>query len=153
MDLILKYAETDGLFDLDVMNDDLVSDDGLQSAVIISLFSDRRITTEELEQRQTDKRGFWGDLFSDVEGDQIGSRLWLLARSKQTQDTLNRAKEYSEEALAWMIDDGIAQSVEVSTSYLGTGVMLIEILIQKPTGKIAFKFKYNWDAEEVRDAV
>ena len=34
-----------------------------------------------------------------VEGDKVGSRLWLLGRSKRTADTLSRLEEYAREAL------------------------------------------------------
>jgi phage gp46-like protein len=97
-------------------NNDLEMDDGIGTAVLISLFTDRRANDDdELPDEQGSKRGWVGDLIDPVvTGDQIGSRLWLLERSKITQETLNLAEEYAQEALEWLIDDGVAQTVTVT---------------------------------------
>ena len=64
-----------------------------------------------------------------------GSRLWLLSREKQTAATLNRAREYAEEALAWLTADGIARSVTVSAAWVRTGLlgMTIDVLLKDGT--------------------
>jgi phage gp46-like protein len=60
------------------------------------------------------RRGWIGDAL-DAQGRRIGSRLWLLARSKQTEETRLRAIAYTEEALAWLTDRyGIPIAVEAS---------------------------------------
>jgi phage gp46-like protein len=43
----------------------------------------------------------------------FGSRLHLLQRSKNTNRTAQLAIDYSKEALAWLIDEGKAQAVDV----------------------------------------
>jgi len=114
---------------------DVESETGFVSAVIISLFTDRRakIDDELPDPNNKDRRGWWGDLASpDVEGDQIGSKLWLLERSKTTPDVLYKAKKYAEECLQWMIEDGHASKVEVETerqSTPGNDRLAIEIKI------------------------
>ncbi len=90
----------------DFMQDDLLR------AVVNSLFSWRR--AEDDDELPGDSRyGWWADSF-DEEGDKFGSRLWLLSRSKLTNEVLLLAEEYAEEALQWLIDDGVASDVSVA---------------------------------------
>lgn len=84
----------------------------LPRAVIISLFTWGRARPDD-DLPGADRMGWWGDSFPAVAGDRIGSRLWLLARSKITSSTVARAKEYAQEALAWLVDDGVASEVIV----------------------------------------
>ncbi len=114
----------------------LRDDDSIETAVVISLFTDRRAEPDdELPAGETDRRGWWGDALAQNEGDRIGSRLWLLKREKQTTETLNRAREYAREALAWLIEDGVASRVEVAAEWVRTGLlgMTIEIALNEGT--------------------
>lgn len=149
-DIALGYDETALLFDVAVAGGDLSTDDGLATAVLVSLFTDRRATADDtLPAGETDRRGWWGDLVPAVEGDEIGSLLWLLQREKQTTETLERAREYAREALQWMLDDRVATSVEVTASYVRTGVMQIGVQLQRPGGEaVDFRYYYNWAALE-----
>lgn len=146
----LKLDWNGRFFDLVMENNDLAMDASLQSAVAISLFTDRRVTAEELPDGETDKRGWWGDALPDIDGDQIGSRLWLLAREKQTEEVRRRAVEYAKESLEWMIVDGVAQSVEVIGEWVGSGFLGLAVTVQRPTGKLVFKYKVNWNAQATR---
>ena len=98
-------------FDADSKQDDLLS------AIIISLFNDARANEEEFEEVQNwelSKRGYWADQLDRVK---TGSKLWLLNRAPRDQDTLERAKSYTKEALSWLLEDGLAESLEVEASY------------------------------------
>ena len=149
-DLALQYKGD--FFDLIIEKDDLKLDDGLQSAVIVSLFSDHRVVIDELNFPDTDRAGWWGDLFSEVDQDQIGSKLWLLIREKRTEVTRTRFIEYCKQALTWMTEDGVADSVSVDAQYPDDTKEGIELSIdiQKPQGKLTFKYKLNWNAEFAR---
>jgi phage gp46-like protein len=144
-DLALKYRGR--FFDIEIKNNDIVQDDGLETAVIISLFTDKRVGIEELPPLETDRAGWWGDMFADLENDEVGSKLWLLAREKQTSQTLTRVIQYCKEALQWLVDDDVAESFEVSASYPERERLSLEISIQKPQGKVSFKYILNWRAE------
>lgn len=142
------YIDYDGeKFDFKIENNDIKTDDGLRSAVIISLFTDRRAGAEEVPAEDPDRRGWWGDMVPELKGDQIGSKLWLLAREKQTEETRKRFQEYAQEALAWMIEDNLAQSVTVEAEWISQGFLALKVSIQQPKGTVAFKFKINWAAE------
>jgi len=135
-------------FDVAMSGADLLAESGLRTAVILSLFSDRRAAPDDvLPDGSSDRRGFWGDALADIEGDQIGSRLWLLSREKQTADVLARAKEYAEESLQWLIDDGVAKSVDVVAAWVKTGMLGLHIVITRPDNTSAtYRFEQAWEA-------
>jgi len=111
---------------------DLGSEEGdeILTALILSLFTDARATDEEWEQVrdwEKSKRGYWGDkLRSDSLGS--GSKLWLLKRSPTDEETRERAQVYVEEAVRWMVDDGLLSSIETSVSWSGDDLMIQAII-------------------------
>lgn len=132
---------------------DLARDDGLETAVIISLFTDRRASAEQIpaELPQDDLRGYWGDISNASAADQTGSLLWLLAREKQLPQVLSRAQQYCREALAWMTEDLVATRVEVATEFIAQGWMLILVDIYRPTGSpVRYRFNYEWAAQAAK---
>ncbi|MGE8297298.1 MAG: phage GP46 family protein [Pseudomonas sp.] len=144
----LALAWTDSGADLVFEGGDLATDDSLLTATIISLMSDRRARADDqLPEGGRDRRGFWGDAWAVVPGDQLGSRLWLLGREKELPETVRRAREYAEEGLAWMIKDGIATAVDVVASVPRTGVLLLEVAISRSAGgREQFQFEVLWEA-------
>ncbi len=150
-DALLKYYEIlpgSGFFDLTMDGALLAEDSGLKTAVVLSLFTDRLAENDdELPDGTTNRRGVWTDTFATVDGDLQGSRLWLLSRSKQQQAVVNKAMEYAEEALKWLIDDGIAKEVNVEAAAIASGVLALGIEIVKPGGEtVGFKFENLWEA-------
>ena len=148
----------EGNFDFDSNIQDLESDEGLETAIIISLFSDRRANIDDIlpDPSNLDRRGWWGDLASpDVEGDQIGSRLWLLNREKTLESVLVNAKKYAEESLQWLKDDGVAAKVSVETERQGTpgnDRLVIGVKIQRINGNDeSFNFEAQWNAQAARN--
>lgn len=119
-------------------------DDGLETAVIISLFTDRRAEIDD-QISGDNRRGWWGDLLTEVEGDRIGSRLWLLAREKQLPNVLSKAREYAEEALQWLIEDGIASAVGVEAEIIRTGVLGLAIeIVRTGAPPVKYRFEAFW---------
>ena len=103
------------------MGADLLAEDGLDTAILMSLFTDARVREDELPPGHTWRRGWWGDDVED-EPDITGSQsCGCCAASKATQEVLVRARGYIREALAWMIRDGVAVSLNVDTNYSAPG--------------------------------
>lgn len=147
-DLAVIWDEARGDADLAVVDNDLVSDAGLQTAVILSLFTDRRAEPDNAPPSgdPTDRRGWWADEFLDNEGDRIGSRLWLLDRSKSTGEVALRAKEYVLEALAWMIEDGVVTKIDVATAVAGQRLTIALTLARPAASPLTMRFSHVWDA-------
>jgi phage gp46-like protein len=90
------------------------------------------------------------DAVPDVDGDLRGSRLWLLRRALRVQETLDRAKEYTLEALQWLIEDRVSDRVEVTTEFARGDWMIITATVYRPKQDAAtFRYQYNWQSHEV----
>lgn len=154
MDIGLFWNSDLGAADLAVSANDLASDEGLETAVWLSLFTDRRAEDGDvLPDAETDRRGWWGDAFPVVEGDRFGSRLWLLSRSKQTQEVLDTAPELAREALQWLIDDRVSDRVDAVAEIVRPQMLGLAVTIYRPTGDaVQFRYNYNWVAQEARRA-
>ncbi|MBN2140672.1 MAG: phage GP46 family protein [Desulfovibrionaceae bacterium] len=139
MDIALAFSGFNS--DLTLFQGDLAVDAELFSAVVVSLFTDRLAErSDELPAGETSRRGWWAD--ATLPGDRrYGSRLWLLRREKQTAVVLARAKQYAEEALAWMLEDGLAESVEVSAAWAAQGVLALSVVIDADQ---SFEFSYDY---------
>lgn len=147
-DIALKLVSSN-CFDLAIKDGDFEFDEGLETAVAVSLFTDKRVTEEELPTLETDKRGWWGDMFSEVDQDQIGSRIWTLKRRKRTTETLRLYEDYAKESLDWMIEDGVANSVAVTASYDDNGFLQGEVVIEQPPGNES-RFIVLWDEQKLK---
>ncbi len=153
MDLLLAFDEDLLTGDLVQTGTGLATDAGLRTAVVISLFTDRRAEADdELPAGESDPRGWWGDDLADLPDDRIGSRLWLLARRKILPATLVEARQMVEEALAWLVEDGIAARVEVEVSHRPPTTLAIAVGIVRPAGdRVDFSFDNLWQG--VRETV
>jgi phage gp46-like protein len=146
-DLALTWDEALAAADLTFTDGALALDGGLGSAVTLSLFTDRRAEDDDrLPQAGGDRRGWWGDLYTTVDGARrrIGSRLWLLEREKRTPETLARAREYAEEALAWLVEDRVASRVEVIVETTPEGWLALGVVVTRPDGPDRERFDYVW---------
>lgn len=124
MDIALSATVgMDGMQAVDwgIAGGDIVTDDGLRSRVFVSLFTDATAAADEVIPDGTDdRRGWWGDMpVAGEDAAPIGSRLWLLAREKATEVVRLRAESYAREALAWMVEMGVAAAVDVAAVFAG----------------------------------
>jgi len=120
----------------------LQSGSDLLTSVLISLFSDRVANADDaILDGSGDPRGWWGD-----DGQYpVGSRLWLLERAKQNQDTLGRARDYIAEALQWMIDDGVVLSFDILVEWTRASVLGMQIIARRQDGTSeALNFAWAW---------
>lgn len=121
----------------------------LETAIRLSLFCDARAEEgDELPEGDgsfgEDLRGWWGSKFLS-DGAELGSRLWTLRRSKLTSETRQRARDYTLAALEWIVDLGIARSIEVETSVAGRGVLEIAVVVHREADTPA-RFAFLWEA-------
>ncbi|WP_394521701.1 hypothetical protein C1N60_08980 [Pantoea sp. SGAir0184] len=105
--------------------------DPLTRAVVISLFTWRKAGKDDAPE---EVNGWWGDTYPTVQNDRIGSRLYLLKRSKLTNKTPLKAREYITEALQWLTADGVAARVDVTAQRLGINAMSASTVIKKQDG-------------------
>lgn len=129
MDISLKTG------DITLANNDIVLDNGLETAVLISLFTDAP---------DGKRGGYWGDT---LDARPMGSLLWTYKRGKITDATLPDIKATCAQALQWMIDDGVAESVTVSVTRTGLYSVQIVVNIARPGTKIPAEYTYLWEGQ------
>lgn len=121
----------------------LAEEDGLATAVILSLFLDRRAEPDdELPDEAAGlfaRRGWVGDALAPGGGavaeDRIGSRLWLLGRAKQLPETLRLAEDHAREALDWLREERLVTGIEVAAEWISRGVMGLQIRLALPAAE------------------
>lgn len=154
-DLALIWDADAWCADLLMQDGGLATDEGMRSAILISLFSDARAPDgAELPEAGADRGGWWGDAFPypiDGTGDDdagrnaLGSLLWLLGRSKVTANAVRDARQYALDALAWFKRDGVAKSVDVEVEAQGERLAL-GVILERPSGPGRQRFDFVWEA-------
>lgn len=129
----VALVPTGEALDVEVVAGDLRTEDGLATAILVSLFSDGLARTEDpLPDGGPDRRGWWaGNVLERDRGDEHGSRLWLLERERLSDEVLVRAEEYARDALSWLVRGGIAERIDAAASRLDLGTMLLQVTITR----------------------
>jgi phage gp46-like protein len=138
--------------DLAIVGDDLATEEGLRTAMLLSIFTDRRAEDDDdLPAGDGDRRGWWADQFSIVPGDRLGSRLWLLDRGKQHAELAKDAETYAREALAWLIEDAVLERIDIEVE-VRPDMLALQVTPYRPGENTAtqFRFQHVWDAEAER---
>ncbi len=139
--------------DLSIVANDIETDEGLETAILISLFTDRRAEPSDiLPTGSIDRRGWWADEFNESPGDRIGSRLWLLERSKAEQSVVDRAQEYGREALQWLLNDKVVESLLTVAAFTvkRDGIVLTINAKEPDKDPATYRFGSVWTAEKAR---
>jgi phage gp46-like protein len=136
-EITATYPSCDWVFEAP----DLVNDEGLETAVVLSLFTDALAAEDDVLPSLTedDRRGWWAAPW--------GSKLWLLTREKWTDDVRLRAEFYTREALNWMMQDGVADDIQVEARLMKIGEVAVAVAIYK-NGRLLFAkpFGLLWQA-------
>lgn len=127
----LTYDNAAGHADVTFEDGQLVTEPGLITAILISLYTDKR----DPSRPAGDQGGWWGTALDDP-GDEWGSLLWTLARELPTERTRQKAEAYAGDALAWMVADGIAETVTVTAAWTqpqpGLARLMLAVDIKRP---------------------
>ncbi|MBC2655100.1 phage GP46 family protein [Pseudomonas sp. MSSRFD41] len=115
------------------MLQDDATDAAWQRAAVISLLTWRRAGPDDRID-DAERFGWWGDSFPSLANDRIGSRLWQLRRRKLTAETAQTAEAFAREALAWMLEDGRATGVTVTTTR-GVDRLELQVLLTLRDGR------------------
>ncbi|MFC0686391.1 phage GP46 family protein [Novosphingobium clariflavum] len=159
-DIALAWNDETFSADLMLTAGAIASDDGMRTAILISLFTDARAPDDaELPEDGDDRRGWWGDQFAADAGPQagtsndpnrIGSLLWLLRRAKITNANIQLARQSAEAALAWLKRDGVVSAVTVEIEVQESeGVrrrLAIGVTLDRPNGPGRQRYDFTWDA-------
>lgn len=135
-DLMLQ-RRNDGYFDLFFDGGDLLTGESLENAVIISIGSISRLAGREFTAELHDD-GWWGE--STNEDDSWGAELQALVPGKSVPNVELRARQSVQEALKWIVDDGIAEKIDVSAVASSES---LDLSIDITRGGTVENYRYN----------
>jgi phage gp46-like protein len=154
-DVALVWNADEGSADFALAGGGLLLEEGLRTAVIVSLMTDGLARADDdLADGGVpdgDRRGWWGDVpVTGQTARSIGSRLWLLRRAKATEGTRLRALTMAREALAWLVTDGVAERVDVTGRWGGNPPDRLFLTVTITRGGAASIYDLQWTAEGLR---
>jgi len=145
-DIRLIFDNSQGVCDWVLTGDDLDTSDDLETAVLFSLFTDCRAPDGTVPpDGTTDLRGCWID---GVEGFSMGSMLWTIENGKKAGSMLTHARTICEQALQWLIDDGVVGAISVATTWRNGSTLNITITLTAPDGSDR-TFTYGWAWKDI----
>jgi phage gp46-like protein len=142
--------------------------EALATAVIVALGTDSLASTDDIlpDPDATDRAGWWGDLDAEEiwDGWPIGSKLWLLKRSKITGpeawegSTLVRVEQYIRDAIQPFISRRIGSNFAVEATRVfrsdgnGEEINALVRVYRGPLLEVDLRFQLLWqDIERVND--
>lgn len=132
-----KFIEiTKGLYDYQIVDGDFLGDDSFDTDILSSLLVDARADSSEIQQPEN-RRGWFGDEFMVDNTYNLGSKLWLLEQSRNVNLTVTKSETFTSEALQWILDNKLADIVDVSSELKAPDELFINIDIFVDDNKIA----------------
>lgn len=134
------YESDDYDFRLDAQGD-IETADQLDTALLMSLFCERRAAPSEMTHPEL-RRGWIGN--EATPGFEIGSKLWLYEQARITRTTLNGIQAEALDAMAWLVEDGIATKVEAAVE-----PDALTINLYRPNSEVVSAYYPLWEGTGV----
>jgi len=140
-DAVLIVDPASGLYDFTLdESGDINTADFFDTSLLYSLFGERRANQDEVVEPQL-RRGWIGN----TDEFENGSKIWLLSQARLTRNTLNRLQDEATKALQWLVDDGLAVSIDQVIATVSGGRVLLDITIRRSRDKVDRKFFTLWE--------
>lgn len=140
-DAVLVIDPSTGFYDFNLdVTGDIETEDFFDTSLLYSIFGERRASSDEVVEPQL-RRGWIGNS-EDFEN---GSKIWLSSQARLTRDTLNNLQDEAEKALQWLVDDGLAVSIDQVVATISKGSVVLKITIRRSRDKVDRKFFVLWE--------
>ena len=134
-------CRNDGYYDLAFENGDLQLGKSLESAVLVSVGSLGRGAAKYFKKELQDD-GWWGE--PTIEGDVWGCLVHTLSKEPNQQNRQLLAVQYVKDSLRWLVDDGVAGSVDAEVEFKGE-YLCISVVIKKGGDREDFRYEILWN--------
>lgn len=124
MDIRSVFKSDSFAADWALANGQLAMDDTMETAVMLSLFTEADAPAAVEVPEGMSPHRWWGQTYwpvllrtlgiVDAAGIQLGSLLWTLKRAKQTEETRSKVIQFARDSLLWMPRIGVVSDVEIS---------------------------------------
>lgn len=133
-----------GIYDLKIGFDgDIETEDSFDTAVVVSLLSDRRANESEVVDSSR-RRGWIGnEVTPDFE---IGSKIWIFEQARLTRTTMNGIADAARDALQWFVDDDLVVAIRnVQVVVAGRDQIGLEVTIERSPSQVEKRFFTLWE--------
>ena len=132
-----------GYYDFDwTESGDISTDQALDTAILMSIFNEVRASAAEVPESNA-RRGWLGNQ-STPEFEQ-GSKQWLFGQERLTGSVLAELGPVVRNGLQWIIDEGIAVSVEVGNARIINNAVTIEVSLGRSGSVVEKKVYELWE--------
>lgn len=141
--------------DWQIVGGSLDASGDLETAVLLSLFTwARAAEDDELPYPGADRKGWWGNLDGEALHGmrELGSKLWLLARRLENEETRQDAIRYAAEALKWMKDSALVARIDIDAQWVRPGMLGLIVKLYATDGAVAFDRRYAWAWNQLEGA-
>ena len=140
-DVILNNSK--GYYDFEWTDSgDISTAETLDTAIQMSIFNEVRASAAEVPESNK-RRGWIGNL--STPGFEQGSKQWEFEQERLTGSVLAELSVVIKNGLQWLIDDGIAVSIQVGNARIINGAATIEITLGRTASDVEKKVFELWD--------
>ena len=139
-DVIIRQDK--GYYDFEWSDDgDIPVNQALDTTILMAIYEEERANSNEIAVDNL-RRGWIGN--ESTPGFQQGSKFWMFEQERITSSMLAELGTVINNGLQQLVDDNIAISTSASASFTD-GKIVIEIILERPSGKIEKKLFPLWD--------
>ncbi len=114
---IKLFQDGNNNWDIDFANGDFALTQGLDTAIYMSLFCEKRADNSEVLNPIL-RRGHFTNEFSPVENYEVGSKLWLyIEQARNTNQNTSLIEDSIRDGLKWLIDQSIINDINIVTNF------------------------------------
>lgn len=121
-DVLIRKSGGNNFYEIQVEDGNIQSVDGLESTIVVSLFTDAR-APENIVSDAIRRRGWVGNILNE-NLQEIGSLLWLLDQSRLTTLDINEARIHALNSLQILIDRNIVNGISVEVTKTEIDVLI-----------------------------
>lgn len=140
----IELVLENGSFDVVIESGDFKNEPGFDTAILVSLFTDARADETQVLLPEN-RRGWIGNLVSEVPDRQLGGYLWLTEQRRLNQDTVNEVIDYARKSLEWLVEDNAAIKIEVTGEIYPLRGIGLNIVITALNGVTSDHFIPLWE--------
>ena len=137
----------DGLFVLSVKNNDLVPVEGMESAILVSLFTDQRLDESQMDI-PINRGGWFGNALTPNR--ELGSKLWAYDNARITSGLVGNIRDCAKRSFDWMNQDNLTRKTSVSVALKGQQITIITTLTARGD-KVGHDYAYLWRKTKKRE--
>lgn len=123
----IKFTHNGLYYDISYKNGDIETIDNLETAILMSLYCEKRASPDEVSEPLR-RRGHFSNLGNSVQGYERGCLLWLYTEQAiNNDDTRNKILATVQAGLQWFVEDGIANNIECSFTSIEPLILRVDL--------------------------